>query len=587
MNKLFFKLGLLVQLALIVAHLTYNIHGLPIPDVDRESKELIELMSSYKIEFSSGPKRTLDETIRGYDFTWASFIIFTVLMSIFVLRSSAFTIQKGKFIAMSNMVLWFLCLIVSLKYWSPPQQIFFALLLLFFTLSYFFDWRAPKTNDLKICVVGAGISGLTAAYDLNKRGYRNITVLEKNDYIGGKCQTHIDDDLPFDIGGHEMLAGYKDVVNIGKELNAPTRRSIPPVVYDSRQKKYLDFVQSTNANGKYSMFQVGVAVMRYMWLTGVTFRKYSNPANGYRNMPDELTMNMNDWLEYRKLKPIKDILVFVIKVQGYGQFETTPAAYLVKFMGFRNWTSLLLDGLGINKSWPKVFVYGMQNLCERMANTLMDVRKNIDIDRIERTGAQRNGVSVYLKGRKEALVFDRLILATSLEKSSIQFMDFTNEERALFDRFQSYRFYTTFTEVEGLAPGVVASNPMNNVKEGEYTGYIKDFTDDPHAIFFSLALSKDIDGEVVKEKIETVLERVIPYNEVKPRVKKFISQKQWHYFPHIPYRNENSKEIINVYNSIENMQGVKNTFFVSSSLAFECVGNSVAFSLRIMKDNFK
>ena len=41
---------------------------------------------------------------------------------------------------------------------------------------------------MKIAIIGTGISGLTAAYLLNKN--HNITVFEKNNYIGGHTHTH-------------------------------------------------------------------------------------------------------------------------------------------------------------------------------------------------------------------------------------------------------------------------------------------------------------------------------------------------------------------------------------------------------------
>ena len=39
-------------------------------------------------------------------------------------------------------------------------------------------------SDKKIVIIGAGISGLTAAYLLNKEGF-NVTVLEQKDFVGG------------------------------------------------------------------------------------------------------------------------------------------------------------------------------------------------------------------------------------------------------------------------------------------------------------------------------------------------------------------------------------------------------------------
>jgi len=41
---------------------------------------------------------------------------------------------------------------------------------------------------MKIAIIGTGISGLTAAYLLNRE--HEITIFEKNDYIGGHTHTH-------------------------------------------------------------------------------------------------------------------------------------------------------------------------------------------------------------------------------------------------------------------------------------------------------------------------------------------------------------------------------------------------------------
>lgn len=46
--------------------------------------------------------------------------------------------------------------------------------------------RAAGTTD--IVVIGAGLAGLTAAYELRKAGYR-ATVIEAADRIGGRCYT--------------------------------------------------------------------------------------------------------------------------------------------------------------------------------------------------------------------------------------------------------------------------------------------------------------------------------------------------------------------------------------------------------------
>jgi len=43
--------------------------------------------------------------------------------------------------------------------------------------------------NTRIGIVGAGPSGLSAAYALARLGYKNITVLEKHYAVGGMCES--------------------------------------------------------------------------------------------------------------------------------------------------------------------------------------------------------------------------------------------------------------------------------------------------------------------------------------------------------------------------------------------------------------
>lgn len=43
-----------------------------------------------------------------------------------------------------------------------------------------------------VCIVGAGVSGLTAAKALEDKGYKTI-IFEKRDTVGGKCQSHYEE----------------------------------------------------------------------------------------------------------------------------------------------------------------------------------------------------------------------------------------------------------------------------------------------------------------------------------------------------------------------------------------------------------
>ena len=42
-------------------------------------------------------------------------------------------------------------------------------------------------KNARICIIGGGPAGLSAAMYLEKKGYENYMVMEKSDLVGGKC----------------------------------------------------------------------------------------------------------------------------------------------------------------------------------------------------------------------------------------------------------------------------------------------------------------------------------------------------------------------------------------------------------------
>ena len=62
----------------------------------------------------------------------------------------------------------------------------------------------------RILIIGAGPTGLGAAYRLQELGYNNWAIYEKNSYIGGLAASFKDDKgFTWDIGGHVMFSHYK------------------------------------------------------------------------------------------------------------------------------------------------------------------------------------------------------------------------------------------------------------------------------------------------------------------------------------------------------------------------------------------
>jgi protoporphyrinogen oxidase len=64
-------------------------------------------------------------------------------------------------------------------------------------------------DSRRIVIIGAGPTGLGAAYRLNELGHQNWVLLEKNDYVGGLSASFVDDaGFTWDVGGHVLFSHY-------------------------------------------------------------------------------------------------------------------------------------------------------------------------------------------------------------------------------------------------------------------------------------------------------------------------------------------------------------------------------------------
>ncbi|MGL2994722.1 flavin monoamine oxidase family protein [Flavobacterium sp. TSSA_36] len=82
--------------------------------------------------------------------------------------------------------------------------------------------KVPLKNDKKVVIVGAGIGGLNAAYQLSKSGI-NATVYEGSFRLGGRILTHYNDALQMGIhpefGGDFVDSNHEDMLALAKEFN--------------------------------------------------------------------------------------------------------------------------------------------------------------------------------------------------------------------------------------------------------------------------------------------------------------------------------------------------------------------------------
>lgn len=72
--------------------------------------------------------------------------------------------------------------------------------------------------DKRIIIIGGGPAGLTAALELARKGYRNVTLCERESQLGGISRTLEYKGNHIDIGGHRFFSKSERVMNWWAEI---------------------------------------------------------------------------------------------------------------------------------------------------------------------------------------------------------------------------------------------------------------------------------------------------------------------------------------------------------------------------------
>jgi protoporphyrinogen oxidase len=127
-----------------------------------------------------------------------------------------------------------------------------------------FESDARGAED--VVVIGAGPAGLTAAYELSRRG-RRATVLEGDDVVGGISRTVERNGWRFDIGGHRFFTKVKPVEDFWHEILPDEDFMLRPrksrIFY---RGKFYDYpLRAVNALTNLGVIESLRCVLSYLW----------------------------------------------------------------------------------------------------------------------------------------------------------------------------------------------------------------------------------------------------------------------------------------------------------------------------------
>lgn len=259
----------------------------------------------------------------------------------------------------------------------------------------------------KIAVIGAGIAGLTCAYELQKAGH-TVVVYEKEHYVGGRMSTREKDGFPMDIGANHLANVYTHMRKYADELGltwGPMHFLNYRVIKNGKLTRLLEGISN------WSRFKLGI--QSFFGVRKKTDFFDLNTAAKYD------TDNAGHFIEKKVGKEALDYLIdpFVSTYQFHGADEMSlGVVYAMMRSHYQNkgdWALQNIKG-------------GMIALPQALADTL-DMHLGEGVVEVNPTEK-----GVLIKTKKEEKHFDLAVLATTTNISEKIYPKATEAQKKLF-----------------------------------------------------------------------------------------------------------------------------------------------------------
>ena len=407
--------------------------------------------------------------------------------------------------------------------------------------------------DARIGIIGAGAAGLTVARALKKKGFRRVTVLERESRVGGKCNTVVHEGRSYELGATVLSPRCPNAHALARELGikavANADRSFPGVNW--RRSAFLPPLSLDVDSGRATLWS---PVLRAESLQSVaagslrlgieTFRARDTRNPGHSGIPGEMCLPFTDWLRQAGISGGARLVVDpLVTPLGYGYLTETPAAYVLKYLSiavappFRE----LLDG-------------GYQGLWEAAAREL-DVRLDVKVRSVKRAE------QVVVETDRGDWTFDALVLTSPLDEA-LSFLDATADEAEVAAKVRYVDYRVVIASASGLPDNryVMLPKHFDAPTRGEVLFWQRRWLESDAYTFYAYGR----EGSPLDETTARVRETVRRAGGTLTNVH---FAKKWRYFPHV------SPEDLahGFFERMEGMQGARHTYYAGELLSMATV----------------
>ncbi len=462
----------------------------------------------------------------------------------------------------------------------------------------------PRNLDDNIAIIGAGPAGVHMALLLTENGYKNITLIEKSDRVGGKSHTVEHNGYKHELGTAYLHPDYieiyalldryglnEQVPYLGRTVWNKDGTATPFEAWLTNQLRQTLPPYLRKLPRPAIALLVLRAIARYNRLHRQWFgADYPGllPPKPKPEILEQISGSFADYLKQYNLQILAPILSIIQTVQGYGYLQTVPAFYGLMWNTPHAFEAVRARVL--RKKSTKDFTVlttGWQRLWETIVKKEgLDVWLNQDIQQIIR-GEQIN-ITLFDKtiSASKEVQFDFLIVACPAPVA-LNFLDASSNEQDIFSRLKSATFTSTIYASTHQPGQTYLDTWLDELNPGhQHSLYSQRFTagaihpercqEPSEHVKVRMAAQYgeiDIDDETLLALFQQRLDNMGAKN------REIIKRVRFDYF----YKFSNEDIVAGYPWKIFDLQGANKTWFIGSSVSFESVNNVVDYNIALMK----
>ena len=468
-----------------------------------------------------------------------------------------------------------------------------------------------NVND-RVCIIGGGPAGISAAMYLQKKGYENYVIFERQNKVGGKCFSPKfavnGEERSYETGaimgaityhavheveefagvshadGPNMRRMYRD--KSGKEIfpfDPKKNFSIPKLIgllKMKRQMKKLVKIMETKYEGYDCYGHRGVAQGRYSGLSKKVDNALQHIEGENPNLKD-LALPFDQFCKKNGVEEIQRIWIGPYTSFGYGYFDEIPTAYVMKYLD----TTTAIEFVNMRLwTWKD----GTQSIYEaankKLKNPALLRTEVVKIERPEEGTEGKIKVTVRHDGEERVEEFDQLIVTTPLDHFA-EYADARPEEKELFGKIIHEKyvdFIASFEENKGPTISGYIFDNMSFKRLGHAMVYYhrwEDLKANCPSVVYALRNhtgSREVPYDItIKRMMKDMARCGFP-------VKERLFEQETYYCPHVSPEDYAD----GWYDKLEAIQGKQNTWYAGEVLGFGDMEDTCAASKDLVERFF-